>query len=99
MGSKVQAQAEADRKLFTAVTIEAPEALDDAVRVLTLLSRDNMRARAIDELWQAWHVDRQVQAALEQTFQDDAFAALIGSACRNSASPISANRYAGPALP
>lgn len=74
---KVHAQVEADRKLFTAVTIEAPEALDDAVRVLTLLSRDNMRAHAIDELWQAWHVDRQVQAALEQTFQDDAFAALI----------------------
>jgi hypothetical protein len=74
---KVHAQVEADRKLFTAVTIDAPEALDDAVRVLGLLSRENMRARAIDELWQAWHVDRQVQAALEQTLQDDAFAALI----------------------
>lgn len=74
---KVHAQVEADQKLFTAVKIEVPEKLDDAVRVLSLLGRDNMRARAIDELWQAWHVDRQVQAALEQTFQDDAFAALI----------------------
>lgn len=36
-----------------------------------------MRSRAIDELWQAWHVDRQVQQALEQTLQDDAFASLI----------------------
>jgi len=74
---KVHAQVEADRKLFTAVTIDTPEVLDDAVRVLGLLSRENMRARAIDELWQAWHVDRQVQVALEQTLQDDAFAALI----------------------
>lgn len=74
---KVHAQVEADRKLFTAVTIDTPEALEDAVRVLSLLSRENMRARAIDELWQAWHVDRQVQAALDQTLQDDAFAALI----------------------
>ena len=74
---KVHAQVEADRKLFTAVPIDTPEALDDAVRVLSLLSRDNMRARAIDELWQAWHVDRQVQAALDQTLQDDAFATLI----------------------
>jgi predicted type IV restriction endonuclease len=74
---KVHAQVEADQKLFTAVKIDAPEKLDDAVRVLSLLSRENMRARAIDELWQAWHVDRQVQAALEQTLQDDAFAALI----------------------
>lgn len=74
---KVHAQVEADQKLFTAVKIDTPEKLDDAVRVLGLLSRDNMRARAIDELWQAWHVDRQVQAALEQTLQDDAFAALI----------------------
>jgi hypothetical protein len=74
---KVHAQVEADQKLFTAVKIDAPDKLDDAVRVLTLLSHENMRARAIDELWQAWHVDRQVQAALEQTLQDDAFAALI----------------------
>lgn len=74
---KVHAQVEADRKLFASVSIDRPEALGDAVRVLGLLSRDNMRARAIDELWQAWHVDRQVQVALEQTLQDDAFAALV----------------------
>lgn len=74
---KVHAQVEADRKLFTTVNIDKLEALDDAVRVLSLLSRENMRARAIDELWQAWHVDSQVQAALEQTLQEDAFAALV----------------------
>jgi len=74
---KVHAQVEADRKLFAAVAIDKPEALDDAVRVLSLLSRDNMHARAIDELWQAWHVDSQVQMALEQTLQDDAFATLL----------------------
>ena len=74
---KVHAQVEADRKLFTAVSIDNPGSLDDVVRVLSLLNRDNMRARAIDELWQAWHVDSQVQTALEQTLQDDAFASLI----------------------
>jgi len=74
---KVHAQVEADRKLFTTVKIETSAQLDDAVRVLSLLSRDNMRVRAIDQLWEAWHVDRQVQAALEQTLQDDAFASLI----------------------
>ncbi len=74
---KVHAQVEADRKLFTAVKIDTPEALDEAARVLSLLSRDNMRARAIDELWQAWHVDRQVEVALEQTLQDDPFVKLI----------------------
>jgi predicted type IV restriction endonuclease len=48
---KVHAQVEADRKLFTAVAINNVGALDDAVRVLSLLSRENMRARAADELW------------------------------------------------
>jgi predicted type IV restriction endonuclease len=74
---KVHAQVEADRKLFAAVSIDRPEALADASRVLCLLTRENMRARAIDELWQAWHVDSQVQAAVEQTIQDDAFAKLL----------------------
>jgi hypothetical protein len=74
---KVHAQVEADRKLFAAVSIDRTEALDEAARVLCLLSRENMRARAIDELWQAWHVDSQVHAALEQTLQDDAFAKLL----------------------
>jgi predicted type IV restriction endonuclease len=74
---KVHAQVEADRKLFTTVRIDDSGALDEAARVLSLLTRDNMRARAIDELWQAWHVDREVQSALEQTLQDDAFASLV----------------------
>jgi hypothetical protein len=74
---KVHAQVEADRKLFAAVSIDRPEALADASRVLCLLTRENMRARAIDELWQAWHVDSQVQAAVEQTIQDDAFAKVL----------------------
>lgn len=74
---KVHAQVEADRKLFTAVRIDAPEAIEDAARVLRFLNRDNMRARAIEDLWQAWHVDRQVQAALEEALQDDALANLI----------------------
>jgi len=74
---KVLAQGEAERKLFATVTIDKPGALDEAARVLGLLSRDNMRSRAIDDLWQAWHVDRQVKEVLEQVLEDDAFAALI----------------------
>lgn len=75
---KVHAQVEADRKLFAAVSIDRPETMDEAARVLCLLTRENMRARAIDELWQAWHVDSQVQAAVELTLQDDVFAKLLG---------------------
>jgi predicted type IV restriction endonuclease len=74
---KVHAQVEADRKLFTTVTLDNPDGLTEAVRVLSLLSRDNMRVRAIDELWQAWHVDRQVREALDHVLQDDAFATLV----------------------
>ncbi|WP_176849500.1 type I restriction endonuclease [Belnapia rosea] len=74
---KVLAQGEADRKLFATVTIDGPEGLDEAARVLGLLSRDNMRSRAIDDLWQAWHVDRQVKEVLEQVLEDEAFAGLI----------------------
>ena len=74
---KVLAQGEADRKLFATITIDRPEALDEAACVLGLLSRDNMRSRAIDDLWQAWHVDRQVKEVLEQILEDEAFAGLI----------------------
>ncbi len=74
---KVHAQVEADEKLFTAVSIETPSNLEGAARVLQLLSRENMRARAIDDLWQAWHVDRQVKEALELVIHDDAFANLV----------------------
>ena len=45
---KVHAQVEADRKLFTTVTLDQADALGEAVRVLNLLSRENMRLRAID---------------------------------------------------
>jgi predicted type IV restriction endonuclease len=75
---KVHAQVEADRKLFAAVAIDRPETINEAARVLCLLTRENMRARAIDELWQAWHVDTQVQTAVEQTLQEDSFAKLLG---------------------
>lgn len=74
---KVHAQVEADRKLFAAVSIDRPERIEEAAGVLRLLTRENMRTRAIDELWQAWHVDSQVQAVLEQILQEDAFARLL----------------------
>ena len=74
---KVHAQVEADRKLFATVSLDNPDNLAGAIRVFDLLSRDNMRARAIDDLWQAWHVDRQVKEALDLVLQDDGFVALV----------------------
>lgn len=74
---KVHAQVEADRKLFAVVSLEDPAEFEGAIRVLALLSRENMRARAIDDLWQAWHVDRQVRDALEFVLQDDSIVTLL----------------------
>jgi hypothetical protein len=36
-----------------------------------------MRGKAIDELWEAWHIDRQVREALERALQDDRFVNLV----------------------
>lgn len=74
---KVHAQVEADQKLFASVVLDDPDALPDVIRVLSLIGRENMRARAIDDLWQAWHVDSQVKAALEHVLQDDSFVTIV----------------------
>lgn len=74
---KVLAQGDADRKLFTTVSIDKSDGLAEAARILGLLGRESMRARAIDDLWQAWHVDRQLKKVMEQVLEDDAFATLI----------------------
>ncbi len=74
---KVHARGEAEKKLFQAVSLEDPAAFDDACRLLGLLTRERMRGKAIDELWEAWHIDRQVREALERVLQDDRFVNLV----------------------
>jgi len=74
---KVHAQGEVDRKLFESVSIEHRDGLAVAAKVLALLTRDNMGARAIDELWAARHVDSQVKSAIDQALQDDGIAKLL----------------------
>ncbi len=74
---KVHARGEAEKKLFQTVTLEDPDGFDDACRLLGLLTRERMRGKAIDELWEAWHIDRQVHGVLDSVLQDDRFVALI----------------------
>lgn len=54
-----------EQKLFRAVRIDDPE---QAVELLGLLSKDNMRVNRIDELWKGFFVDRQVHAELTSMF-------------------------------
>ena len=74
---KVHARGEAEKKLFQTVTLEDPDGFDDACRLLGLLTRERMRGKAIDELWEAWHIDRQVHGVLDSVLQDDRFVAMI----------------------
>ncbi|WP_406079552.1 hypothetical protein [Micromonospora sp. NBC_00858] len=57
-----------EHKLFRAVRLE--EGLDEAVELLSLLSKDNMRDNRIEELWKGYFVDRQVHGELLELFGD-----------------------------
>lgn len=75
---KVHAPVEAEEKLFLTVRLDDPyESLDPLAGSLSLLSRDRMRARAIDALWSEWRVDRQVEAVLDTIAEDEAFTRLV----------------------
>ncbi|NYT94089.1 restriction endonuclease [Salinispora sp. H7-4] len=56
-----------EQKLLASVRIDDPE---DAVKILILLSKDNIRANRIGRLAKALFVDRQVQAELTSIFND-----------------------------
>ena len=75
---KVHAPVAAEEKLFLTVRLGETGA-DPAtlIATLSLLSRDRMRARAIDALWSEWRVDREVEQILDTITQDEAFARLI----------------------
>jgi hypothetical protein len=70
---KVHAPVAAEEKLFLTVRLGGGGA--DMAATLSLLSRDQLRARAIDALWSEWRVDWAVERVLDT--QDDAFIRLI----------------------
>lgn len=75
---KVHAPVEAEEKLFLTVLLDdADTEIETIAAMLSLLSRDRMRARAIDALWTEWRVDRQVEAVLDTITEDSAFVRLV----------------------
>ncbi|WP_431299405.1 hypothetical protein [Tabrizicola sp. BL-A-41-H6] len=75
---KVHAQVAAEEKLFLTVRIGELDA-DFAMlsATLSLLSRDRIRAGAIDTFWSEWRMDREVEKILDTITGDEAFARLI----------------------
>jgi len=81
---KVHAPVAAEEKLFLTVRLgEAGEDPGTLIATLSLLSRDRMRARAIDALWSEWRVDREIEQILDTITTDEAFARLIGKRALN----------------
>jgi predicted type IV restriction endonuclease len=75
---KVHAPVAAEEKLFLTARLDDPTAGPGPIAAtLSLLSRDRMRARAIDALWSEWRVDREVERVLDAITDDDAFIRLI----------------------
>jgi predicted type IV restriction endonuclease len=75
---KVHAPVAAEEKLFlTARLDETAEDPGPIAATLSLLSRERMRARAIDALWSEWRVDRAVERVLDTITEDDAFIRLL----------------------
>ncbi len=75
---KVHAPVEAEGKLFLTVRLDDQATpVETMASTLSLLSRDRMRARAIDALWTEWRVDRQVEAVLDAITEEDAFVRLV----------------------
>lgn len=75
---KVHAPVAAEEKLFLTVRLDQGGADTGPISsTLSLLSKDRMRARAIDALWSEWRVDRAVERVLDTITEDDAFLRLI----------------------
>jgi predicted type IV restriction endonuclease len=64
-----------EKKLFRAVRITDDES--PAAETLSLLSKDRLEERHIDRLWEAYFVDRQVKAAVEDLFGAEPDASLV----------------------
>lgn len=75
---KVHAPVAAEEKLFLTAKLEQTGAETGLITsTLSLLSKERMRARAIDALWSEWRVDRAVDRVLDTITDDDAFIRLI----------------------
>lgn len=75
---KVHAPVAAEEKLFLTVRLDDQKfTVDAAATILSLLSKDQLQARAIDALWSEWRVDRQVETTLEDISGDEAFIRMI----------------------
>lgn len=58
-------------KLFRKIKVSDPAGLDHAVDTLLLLAKSKLASNDLSELWQAFYVDRQVQAALDTILVPD----------------------------
>lgn len=75
---KVHAPVAAEEKLFLIARLDDPSVEPRPIAAtLSLLSRDRMRARAIDALWSEWRVDREVEQVLDTITEDEAFIRLV----------------------
>lgn len=75
---KVHAPVAAEEKLFLTARLDQAEPDTGLIgSTLSLLSKGRMRARAIDELWSEWRVDRALERVLDTIIEDDAFLRLI----------------------
>lgn len=75
---KVHAPVAAEEKLFLTAKLDQTGAETGLITsTLSLLSKERMRARAIDALWSEWRVDRAVNRVLDTITDDDAFIRLI----------------------
>ncbi len=75
---KVHAPVAAEEKLFLTAKLDQTGAETGLITsTLSLLSKERMRARAIDALWSEWRVDRAVDRVLDTITDDDAFIRLI----------------------
>lgn len=74
----VHAPVALEEKLLMTARLDGPAAETGPIAAtLLLLSRDRMRARAIDALWSEWRVDREVERALDAITEEDAFIRLV----------------------
>lgn len=65
------APVDVDEKLFRAVSLADEDDEEGAVETLLLLSKGKLAANVLSELWEAYFIDCQVQAALEDLFAAD----------------------------
>lgn len=65
------AEVNVEAKLFCSVKVTQDDR-DELVRVLSLLSRDQLDGYLLDQYWTAYHVDQLVKGALEPLVADEA---------------------------